>query len=90
MTENEEGENVGALLKDDADPLEEAIGRFDGSRALQMIRQLPDLYREVLTMRYVDDLSIHEIAASIEESENVVSVRLHRGLKKLRALLESE
>lgn len=90
MTESEEGERMDALLKDDADPLEEAMDRFDGSRALSMIQRLPDLYKEVLTMRYVDDLSIHEIAEAIEESDNVVSVRLHRGLKKLRGILESQ
>jgi DNA-directed RNA polymerase specialized sigma24 family protein len=39
-------------------------------------------------MRYVDGLSPQEIAGLIGESENVVSVRVHRGLKKLRALLE--
>ncbi|MBI4079892.1 RNA polymerase sigma factor [Candidatus Kaiserbacteria bacterium] len=90
MTENDEGERMESLLADPDDPLEEASDRFDGSRAIEAIRQLPDLYREVLMMRYVNDLSIPEIADSIEESENVVSVRLHRGLKKLRALLESQ
>lgn len=90
MTENEEGESMGSLLRDETDELEEAMDRFDGARALDMIRRLPDLYREVLAMRYVDNFSIGEIASCIGQSENVVSVRLHRGLKKLRALLESE
>jgi len=33
---------------------------------------------------------VKEISELIEESENVVSVRLHRGLKVLRATMESE
>lgn len=90
MTENDEGEEFGSLMRDKSDPLEEAMGRFDGSRALKMIQKLPDLYREVIAMRYIDDFPIGEIASCIGESENVVSVRLHRGIKKLRALLESE
>jgi len=90
MTEGEEGEQMDSLLKDETDEFEQAFTRFDGVRALRAIRRLPDLYRECLTMRYVNDLSISEIAVCVEESENVVSVRLHRGLKKLRALLESE
>lgn len=90
MTENDEGEQMGDLLSDGSKPLEEAMDRFDGSRALESIQQLPDLYREVLTMRYVNDLTISEIANAIDESENVVSVRLHRGLKKLRTILESQ
>ncbi|MBI2611069.1 RNA polymerase sigma factor [Candidatus Kaiserbacteria bacterium] len=90
MTETDEGEQRDALLSDGSNPLEEAMNRFDGSRALRAIRELPDLYREVLAMRYVDDFSIGEIASCIGQSENVVSVRLHRGLKMLHALLESE
>lgn len=91
MIEDDDGGTIeSSLLRDDTDALESAMDRFDGVRAIFAIRKLPDLYREVLTMRYVDDLTISEIAALIEESENVVSVRLHRGLKKLRVVLESE
>jgi len=78
------------LLKDDTNELEAAFDRFDGARAVSLVRELPDLYREILLLRYVNDRTIQEIAAIIGESENVVSVRLHRGLKKLRILLESE
>lgn len=91
MMEDDDGGTIESdLLRDDTDELEGAVARFDGSRAIAAIQALPDLYREVIAMRYVDDLSISEIAGSIGESENVVSVRLHRGLKKLRTLLESE
>jgi len=91
MIEDDEGGVIESMLpRDDTNTLEAAMDRFDGARAVSAIQKLPDLYREVIAMRYVDDLSLREIAAFIEESENVVSVRLHRGLKKLRALLEAE
>ena len=90
MTEGEDGEQYEKLLRDDHDPLEEALNRFEGSRALEMVVQLPDMYREVIAMRYVHDLSIREIAETVGVSENVISVRLHRGLKKLHSLLSSE
>ena len=91
MLEGDEGGTIEAMLpRDDTNTLEAAFDRFDGARAVEAIRKLPDLYREVITMRYVDSLTIGEIAESLGESENVVSVRLHRGLKKLRTLLESE
>ena len=91
MVEDDEGGIIESdLLRDDTDELENAMDRYDGSRAVLAIRKLPDMYREVLTMRYVNDLSLQEISALIGESENVVSVRLHRGLKKLRGILESE
>lgn len=52
----------------------------------ERIPELPDTYREALTMRYVDGFTPKEIATMINVSENVVSVRLHRGVLKLRTL----
>ncbi len=51
-----------------------------------VIPQLPEALREAVTLRYIDDLSPKEIAALLEISENVVSVRIHRGVAKLREL----
>lgn len=91
MTENEEGQTIESLLPaDETNTLEAAIGRFDGARAVECLKELPDNYREALTLRYVNGLTPSEIAEWIGESENVVSVRIHRGLKKLRALFEPE
>lgn len=86
-----EGEGVEHLLPpDETNTLESAITRFDGVRALERLKELPDNYREVLVMRYVEGLSPGEIAQSIGETENAVSVRIHRGLKKLKQLLEPD
>ena len=91
IIENDEGGTVEALLpRDETNTLEAALDRHEGTRAILGLQKLPDLYREVIAMRYVDDLSLKEIAVLIEESENVVSVRLHRGLRKLRELLDEE
>lgn len=91
LLEDHEGANVEALLPtDDSNTLEAAMERFEGKRALQMLSRLPPLYQEVLSLRYVDGLSPKEISIIVEESENVVSVRIHRGLKKLKSLLEEK
>ncbi len=78
------------LPHDDSNTLEAAVDRFEGKRAMDMLAQLSDTYREVLIMRYVDGLSPKEIAEALDESENTVSVRLHRALKKLKDLLEND
>jgi RNA polymerase sigma-70 factor (ECF subfamily) len=78
------------LPGDESNTLAAAVGRFEGARALAALQELPDVYREALTLRYVEELSPREIAAIVGESENVVSVRVHRALKKLRELLEGE
>jgi len=61
---------------------------MDGKQAFALVATLPDVYREVLVLRFVDGLGPKEISALVEESENVVSVRIHRGLKILRDLIE--
>lgn len=51
---------------------------------LQVVEYLPETYREIITLRYLDGLSIHEIAHLLGNSTNVISVRIHRALEKLR------
>ena len=38
-------------------------------------------------MRYIDELSPREIAAVLGVIENVVSVRIHRGIQRLNVLM---
>ena len=52
------------------------------------MKKLPEKYATVLLLRYVDDLSIKEIAKITKESENVVSVRIYRGLGKLKEVIK--
>lgn len=61
---------------------------IDGRKAFALLEELPDEYREVIIYRFVDQLGPREISELIEESENVISVRIHRGLKLLRKKIE--
>jgi RNA polymerase sigma-70 factor (ECF subfamily) len=88
MVEDSEYGVEDVLPADESNTLERAIEHFDGVRVLEALTRLPEPYRESVTMRYVDGLSPQEIAAILDESENVVSVRVHRGLKKLKEMLE--
>lgn len=62
---------------------------IDGKKAFELLEEMPDQYKEVIILRFVDQLGPREISELIEESENVVSVRIHRGLKMLRQKIES-
>lgn len=61
-----------------------------GSRIRERIDDLPEMYRTAVTMRFIDEFSPREIAELLGESENVISVRIHRGLAKLRTLCSEE
>lgn len=58
----------------------------EGKDMLMLLEQLDSQYKEILVMRYVDDLQPKEISQILGVSENVISVRIHRALKKLREL----
>ena len=58
-----------------------------GREAREVLEQLEPIHREVLLLRYVADLPIRDIASIIGESENVVSVRIHRAIQKLKKIL---
>lgn len=51
------------------------------------VDQLPEDYRTAVTLRFMEGFSPKEIARMIGCTENVVSVRLHRAMSKLKQLL---
>lgn len=61
---------------------------FQIEHALKQVDALEEKYREVITLRYAQDMSIKEIANLLGEQENTVSVRIHRALEKLKANIE--
>lgn len=55
------------------------------SRAInQNISALPEKYRAVVILKYINDLTFEEIAKIIGEPENTVKTRLYRGRELLR------
>jgi len=85
-----EGVDEGTFSELVGDDVESLINTLDGKRVLESLDRIPDTYREVIVLRYVDQLRPREIAVLIEETENVVSVRLHRGLALLKSKLDTE
>ena len=82
-----EGMDESAFSQLHSGSLEELTFALDARRASLLVHQLPAHYREVVVLRFIDGLGPKEISELIEESENVVSVRIHRGLKALRRLV---
>lgn len=69
-------------------PQERMENRLDGERAIELLDQLPEAIREIVSLRFIHDFSINEIAATTGKDPKTVSVYLHRGLKKLREILD--
>lgn len=85
----EEGTDEGSFEELHEHSIDELTFALDAKKALELLETLPVVYKEVLTLRFVDGLGPKEISMLIEESENVVSVRIHRGLKLLREQIEA-
>ncbi len=58
------------------------------SLALAKLRELGEDDQKLITLRFVEGFSPREIGEIVGQNENVVSVRVHRALKKLRALFQ--
>jgi len=59
----------------------------DARLAMKLLDTLDDLYRVVIVMRFIDGLSPKEIARTLGVSENVVSVRIYRGIERLKSIV---
>jgi RNA polymerase sigma-70 factor (ECF subfamily) len=64
----------------------EETDRVEVERIIEKAQKLEEKYREVIILRFVNDLSVTEIAEMLGESENNISVRIHRALEKLRKI----
>ena len=83
FTEGEDGQHFDLPDESSPNPEKTASARM----ALEKINELPPNQREIIYMRFVEDLPPQEIAKILQESANVVSVRLSRALEALRKIL---
>ena len=96
----ETGNKVTASLDDEEhrieviDEAENLQERLDRAADLELIKAnlplLKEEYREIIIMKFINDLSLEEIAEISEKSKGNVRVLLHRALNALRELVEQE
>lgn len=59
---------------------------IDGKGAALLIDELPEAYRKIMKMRFLQDLTLKEISLLTGQSRNATAVRIHRGMVKLKVL----
>ena len=69
------------------DPAAELLERLGTERVVAAIERLPEEYRVVSTLYFMEDLSYEEIARVLECPVGTVRSRLHRGRKMLQKAL---
>jgi RNA polymerase sigma-70 factor (ECF subfamily) len=76
-----------ALAAPDVDPFARAVARQQGARLAAAVAELAALDREVLSLRFEEDLGLPEIADRLAVPVPTAKARLYRALTRLRAKL---
>jgi len=72
------------------DPLDQAIGAERGEMLAAAMAKLPAIHREVLALRFEEEMKLEEIAEIVGIPLSTVKSRLHRALEGLRAAMEEK
>jgi RNA polymerase sigma-70 factor, ECF subfamily len=74
----------------DPDPLAAVNAADRAAQVREAVTNLPEPYRETIALRYFAELSIDDIARTLDRPAGTVKVHVHRGLERLRAVLAEE
>lgn len=81
------GEDAGeSAMHEDVSPVDQVM---ETSRIKKTLKKIKFEYREIIELRYIEDLEIAEIAITLNKSHVGVRVLLHRAMNALRKKLES-
>ena len=68
----------------------EAHKNFAHKKVLKHLDKLKENYKEVIVLRYLQELSTKEAAEVMDKSRSSIRVTLHRAMNKLEELLQDE
>lgn len=87
MREGGEDERPFEIAQDGPSPLEQFESREDAAELAAVMLTLEPSYREVLTLRFHEEMSLEEIATVTRAPLSTVKSRLYRGLASLKPKL---
>lgn len=78
-----------ASLRQSVDPgaLDQIISKERASHVADAVSELPLLFREVITLRFEEEMKLEEIATVLGVPMGTVKTRLHRAMKALRSIM---
>lgn len=88
MSENNEDDRPFEVAMSGPSPLEQFASREDSAEVAEVLLTLDGSYREVLVLRFYEELSLEEIAGVTRAPLSTVKSRLYRGLASLKPELE--
>ena len=85
-TEDEESANLIEILKSEIDVAEEISRKDLVERIRKAISMLPDKYREVLILRYMEDMNYEEISDVLRMPMGTVATTINRAKAKFKEI----
>jgi RNA polymerase sigma-70 factor, ECF subfamily len=89
MSESREDDRPFEIAITGPSPLEQFQSREDSAEVSEVLLKLEPNYREVLVLRFYEELSLEEIARMTRAPLSTVKSRLYRGLAALKPEVES-
>jgi len=74
----------------ESDPVGEVLDREQRLELRALVEHLSPEQRDVVLMRYAAELSFAEIGSTLHKNEAAVRMLLHRGLRKMKAVMDDE
>ena len=88
MCDDSNGDRPFEVPMDAPSPLQQFQSREDAAQVSQVLLSLEPIYREVLALRFYEELSLEEISSVTRAPLSTVKSRLYRGLAALKPLIE--
>ena len=83
-------EEVAYAIPDGNDIHEQTVLMNDIGNMMELLEQLPGHHKEILILRYTQELSFSEIAKILGKSAISVRVEAHRAIKKLKHIAQTK
>ena len=77
-------------IGEDSELIEKIDVKHEVDNIMHVLKKMKREYQEIILLRYIEELSIAEIAEILEKRKTNVRVTLHRALKILKELLSKE
>jgi RNA polymerase sigma-70 factor (ECF subfamily) len=88
MTDPEQGAPLEFADEDEPSPLRLLLSREREAKVQISLERVPAIYREVLLLRFQEELKLEEIASVLAAPISTVKSRLYRGLESLKGVLQ--
>ena len=88
LTDPEQESPMQFANEKDPSPLQQALAKESEENVQSSLKKIPVIYREVLVLRFQEELRIEEMAGVLSIPVSTVKSRLYRGLDALRGALQ--